>query len=102
MGQTAQLDGQGQGGALSIRRIIRSTDRSCVKELRKLIAGGLDWLSIRSLPASKGAVPWFWHWGDRRYAVWWDSEGLPFVQGPNLQIHYGQYRREQLFEAARR
>ncbi|MFO0804416.1 MAG: glycosyltransferase family A protein [Gemmataceae bacterium] len=63
------------------------------KELRKRIAGGLDWLSIRSLPASKGAVPWFWHWDDRRYAVWWDSEGLPFVQGPNLLFtHSGSPR----------
>lgn len=54
------------------------------KELRKRIAGGLDWLSIKSLPASKGALPWFWHWDDRRYAMWWDAEGQPFVQGPNL------------------
>jgi hypothetical protein len=54
------------------------------KELRKRIAGGLDWLSIKSLPASKGALPWFWHWDDRRYSMWWDAEGQPFVQGPNL------------------
>lgn len=54
------------------------------KELRKQIASGLDWLSIKSLPASKGALPWFWHWDDRRYAAWWNSEGLPFVQGPNM------------------
>lgn len=54
------------------------------KELRRRIADGLDWLSIKSLPASKGALPWFWHWDDRRYAAWWDSEGLPFVQGPNM------------------
>jgi hypothetical protein len=54
------------------------------KELRKRIADGLDWLSIKSLPASKGALPWFWHWDDRRYATWWDAEGQPFVQGPNL------------------
>lgn len=54
------------------------------KELRKRIAEGLDWLSIKSLPASKGALPWFWHWDDRGYAAWWDSEGLPFVQGPNM------------------
>jgi hypothetical protein len=54
------------------------------KALRKRIDEGLDWLSIKSLPASKGAMPWFWHWDDRRYAMWWDSEGLPFVQGPNM------------------
>jgi hypothetical protein len=58
------------------------------KELRKRIAGGLDWLSIKSLPASDGAMPWFWHWDDRRYAVWWDSEGRPFVQGPNMLFTY--------------
>lgn len=54
------------------------------KELRKRIAGGLDWLTIKSLPASKGALPWFWHWDDRRYAMWWDAEAQPFVQGPNM------------------
>ncbi len=58
------------------------------KALRKRIAEGLDWLSIKSLPASKGALPWFWHWDDRRYAAWWDSEGLPFVQGPNMLFTY--------------
>lgn len=54
------------------------------KELRKRINDGLDWLTINSLPVSKGAMPWFWNWNDRRYAMWWDAEGLPFVQGPNL------------------
>ena len=54
------------------------------KELRKRIDEGLDWLSIKSLPVSKGAMPWFWNWNDRRYAMWWDAEGLPFVQGPNM------------------
>ena len=54
------------------------------KELRKRIDDGLDWLSIKSLPASKDALPWFWNWNDRRYATWWDAEGLPFVQGPNM------------------
>lgn len=54
------------------------------KELQKRIDDGLDWLSIKSLPASKGALPWFWNWNDRRYAMWWDAEGLPFVQGPNM------------------
>lgn len=54
------------------------------KELRKRIDDGLDWLTIKSLPVSKGALPWFWNWADRRYAAWWDSEGLPFVQGPNM------------------
>jgi len=54
------------------------------KGLRKRIAEGLDWLSIKQLPASEGALAWFWHWEDRRYANWWDSEGQPFVQGPNL------------------
>jgi glycosyltransferase involved in cell wall biosynthesis len=63
------------------------------KALRKRIDAGLDWLSIRPLPVSRGAVPWFWHWDDRRYAVWWDSEGLPFVQGPNLLFtHSGSPR----------
>jgi hypothetical protein len=54
------------------------------KALRQRIAEGLDWLSIRSLPASQGALPWFWHWDDRRYAMWWAAEGQPFVQGPNM------------------
>ena len=54
------------------------------KELRKRIDDGLDWLSIKSLPVSKGAIPWFWNWNDRRYAMWWDAEGLPFFQGPNM------------------
>jgi hypothetical protein len=54
------------------------------KELRKRIDEGLDWFSIKPLPVSKGAIPWFWNWQDRRYAMWWDSEGLPFIQGPNM------------------
>ena len=54
------------------------------KELRKRIDEGLDWLTIKSLPASRDAIPWFWNWADRRYAAWWDSQGLPFVQGPNM------------------
>lgn len=54
------------------------------KELRKRIDAGLDWLSIKPLPVSKGAIPWFWNWQDRRYAMWWDAEGLPFIQGPNM------------------
>ncbi len=63
------------------------------KELRRRIAEGLDWLSIKSLPASKGAMPWFWHWDDRRYAMWWDAEGQPFVQGPNMLFtHSGSPR----------
>lgn len=54
------------------------------KALRKRIDEGLDWLTIKSLPASRDAIPWFWNWADRRYAAWWDSQGLPFVQGPNM------------------
>jgi hypothetical protein len=54
------------------------------KALRKRMADGLDWLTIKSLPASKGALPWFWHWDDRHYAMWLDAEGQPFVQGPNM------------------
>jgi hypothetical protein len=54
------------------------------KELRKRIDAGLDWLTIKSLPASRDAIPWFWNWADRRYAAWWDSQGLPFIQGPNM------------------
>lgn len=54
------------------------------KALRARIDGGLDWLTIKPLPASEGALPWFWHWDDRAYAVWWDSVGQPFVQGPNM------------------
>jgi len=45
---------------------------------------GIDWLSIKSLPVSEGALPWFWHWDDRRYAAWWDAQGLPFIQDPNM------------------
>lgn len=52
--------------------------------LRKRINSGLDWLSIRSLPASQGALPWFWNWGIRSYAAWWARQGEPFVQGPNM------------------
>jgi len=63
------------------------------KELRRRIAEGLDWLSIKALPASKGALPWFWHWDDRRYAMWWDAEGQPFIQGPNMLFtHSGSPR----------
>lgn len=51
---------------------------------KKIKEEGIDWLTIKSLPASKGAIPWFWHWDDRRYAAWWDSQGLPFIQGPNM------------------
>lgn len=54
------------------------------KELRKRVDAGLDWLKIKSLPASRDAIPWFWNWADRRYAAWWDEQGLPFVQGPNM------------------
>jgi hypothetical protein len=54
------------------------------RELRARIAPGLDWLTIKSLPASRNAIPWFWNWADRRYAAWWDSEGLPFIQAPNM------------------
>lgn len=54
------------------------------KELRTRIDVGLDWISIKSLPASRDAIPWFWNWADRRYAAWWDEQGLPFVQGPNM------------------
>jgi hypothetical protein len=54
------------------------------KAVRKPIDEGLDWLSVTSLPVSKGALPWFWNWADLRYAAWWDSEGLPFVQGQNM------------------
>ncbi len=54
------------------------------KALRKRIDDGLDWLTIKSLPASRDAIPWFWNWADRRYAAWWDSQGLPFIQGPNM------------------
>jgi len=58
------------------------------KALRERIAQGLDWLSIRPLPASAGAIAWFWNWYDRRYAVWWSSEGRPFVEGPNVLFWY--------------
>ena len=54
------------------------------KALRKKMAEGLDWLTIKSLPVSKGALPWFWNWADRKYACWWNDRGFPFVQGPNM------------------
>lgn len=54
------------------------------RALRKRIRAGLDWLSIKSLPASRGALPWFWNWQDRGYAAWWNAQRLPFVQGPNM------------------
>lgn len=53
------------------------------REFRKRIDAGLDWLKIKPLPVTKDALPWFWNWNDRRYAIWWDSQGLPFVLGPN-------------------
>ena len=31
------------------------------RALRQRITAGLDWLSIKSLPSSDGALPWFWH-----------------------------------------
>ncbi len=70
------------------------------KALRQRIRGGLDWLSIRSLPAGSGALPWFWHWDDRRYAAWWDSEGRPFVQGPNLLFTFSRRPRIDAEECA--
>ena len=48
------------------------------KALRKRIDEGLDWLSIKPLPVSKGAMPWFWNWQDRRYAVWWGKGGMSY------------------------
>ena len=56
------------------------------KALRNRIDEGLDWLTIKSLPVSCDAIPWFWNWADRRYAAWWDSQGLPFVQGPEHAV----------------
>jgi hypothetical protein len=35
-------------------------------------------------PVDFGEIAWFWNWADRRYAAWWDEQGLPFVQGPNM------------------
>lgn len=70
------------------------------KALKKRIAEGLDWLSIKSLPVSKGALPWFWHWDDRHYAMWWDSEGLPFVQGPNMLFTHSRSPRIDAEECA--
>jgi hypothetical protein len=52
--------------------------------LHQRIQGGLDWLSIQALPATPSALPWFWNWEDRRYAVEWSAAGRPFVQGPNV------------------
>jgi len=54
------------------------------RALRGRMAEGLDWLTIKSLPASAGALPWFWNWEDRKYAAWWNAAGRPFVQGPNM------------------
>src|SRR5262249_42715478 len=44
--------------------------------------------SIKALRASRGALPWFWYFGERRYATWWDAQGQPFVQGPNVLFLY--------------
>lgn len=57
---------------------------SIQQELLRRIGAGLDWLSIRSTPVSRGALPWFWNWQDREYASWWDAQNLPFVQGPYM------------------
>lgn len=54
------------------------------KSLRQRIKGGLDWLEIKDLPAERGALAWFWHYTDRSYANWWNDQGQPFVQGPNM------------------
>jgi hypothetical protein len=54
------------------------------RALKCRIAQGLDWLSIRPLPASDGALAWFWNWDDRGYANWWDRSGRPYVEGPNM------------------
>jgi len=56
------------------------------KFLRQRLEAGHDWLSIKPLPASRGALAWFWQGNHRRYAAWWDSQGQPFVQGPNLVV----------------
>jgi hypothetical protein len=54
------------------------------RALHKRINNGLDWLEIKSLPADRGALAWFWHYSDRPYANWWNDQGQPFVQGPNM------------------
>jgi hypothetical protein len=58
------------------------------KQLRRRIQAGLDWLSIKALPATEDAMPWFWNWEDRRHAVEWDAQERPFVQGPNTLFIY--------------
>lgn len=52
--------------------------------LTRRVDDGLDWLEIKDFPPSKGALAWFWHYDDRAYANWWNSENQPFVQGPNM------------------
>ena len=54
--------------------------RPCVNRSMKASTGS----QIKSLPVSRGAIPWFWNWADRRYAVWWDSQGLRSCKGPNM------------------
>ncbi|WP_425619233.1 glycosyltransferase [Anatilimnocola sp. NA78] len=54
------------------------------RALRGRIAEGLDWLTIKDLPVSQGALPWFWNWQDRSYAAWCDAMAQPFIQGPNM------------------
>ena len=52
--------------------------------------GGTSWLGICPgagdcpAPANQGALPWFWCWEDRHYAIKWDQKGFPWVGGPNL------------------
>jgi hypothetical protein len=63
------------------------------KEFRKMIDGGLSWLSIKSKPSKSGTIPWFWCWTDCDYAIECDLAGRPFIQGPNtLFIYSGEPR----------
>jgi hypothetical protein len=59
------------------------TDRDTIYQA---FDSGLDWLSMKPVPASESALPWFWNWADRQYATRWDSEGLHFVQGPDMMF----------------
>ena len=68
--------------------------------LRRRMDEGLDWLTIKALPASPGALPWFWNWQDRRYAMWWDAQAQPFVQGPNMLFRHSRSPRIDAEECA--
>lgn len=70
------------------------------RALKKRIDAGLDWLTIKSLPVTRGSIPWFWNWADRTVAKLWDESGQPWVEGPNILFTHSAHPRGNDLECA--